>query len=464
MLGRILVSFLAVAAGLIVAPAQVPVVGGGTLKSLKDSGNLVTVVLTTENARDANLKITGIFDLHITFGRPDGTPTSYTIASIKEIRVQDEKVEISTQRRMPGGALSAQDEDVAASAVQRAYGLFEQSQGDQAVRIQAAGVLAASGNQDALNSYLVPLSQGNNALLALEAALYMYLAGATVPPEVIERGLLSGERAAKANAATIAGLTNAQQFMAPVRDMLKDTTPEIYPAAAVAAGRLKIFEGLEYLMRGFRALTPEKAEATVRALVILGGPEVESAIEPYLEDKVRQEWFRAARALYRMGNEKGKRLMQDALKSPAFRDDAALILAKDGDWEAQQELRKILDRPFDPSVENLVDRAKIYGVLLENGDPAGKTELLDLMQIGPDAIIYRGEGKGDKEKAEGVVTVQVAVCHVAAALGNRGLMAVMQIGIPAAAPKVALAACEAATAISNPEYGERLRNIRPVYP
>lgn len=491
-LRRVLARWLALGffAALYVAQGQVPVVGGGTLESLRESGKLVTVVLNAENARDLNLKITGIYKSHITFDRANGTSTSYTIPSIKEIRVQDEKIDVSTQRQARPSKLSDDDEKIAENAVRRADELFDSDQGDQTILMPAAGILAAWGNQDALNGYLVTKTQQNDAELALEAAMYMYLAGVPVPPEVIERGLLSGKRPAKAMAATIAGLQDAQQFAGTIREMLKDTMQEIYPSAAMAAGRLKMTDGMEWLMRGFRARTPEKAEATVHALAIMGGPEVEAAIDSFLDDRIRQEWFRAVRVLNRIGNEKGKRLMHEALQSPAFRDEAALILAKDGDWDAQQELRKILDRPFDPYVDNLVLRAKNYGALLLGGDSAAKTELLNLMRIDPAAILLRenselaantellnlmqigparllngGTGSGEKEKAEGAAMVKIAVCHVAAVLGDRSLMAVVQAGIGASEdPRVEFAACEAVTAIAIPEYAERLRNLRPVYP
>jgi hypothetical protein len=149
--------------------------------------------------------------------------------------------------------------------------------------------------------------------------------------------------------------------------------------------------------------------------------------------------LRIAEVLYALGDPTGRDVLtKDLLPNPTLGEQAALFLAREGQFDAQQLLRSRLAQPASDLIEKLKYRADATGALIVGGDLGVVSELQVLLRSDkPDLIKH--------------------VCLVITKIGRRQLLPITQPTIEASKSDVALAACTAAIAIANPnDFRERL--------
>lgn len=443
--------------------SEPPITGdpGATYADLIGEEALVTVVLNN-GARDYNLRITGVYESTIAFETQAGEATAYPISLIREIRVQQGRIDTSRLQKAEQ-TLSGDDKAIVDQAAARALEIFKQSNSAQQVKMVAAMVLAASTHQTNKDAafYLGGLAQGNDVPTAMLASLYLWAAGEPPSDETIQEGFQSGNRDARAMAATLAGLMDRKQFIGDVRRLAHDPAVELYPAGAKAAGRLMDRQSLPELYDGIRSLRAEKAEAAVFALKKIDGSDVHQKMLDMLGTARGREWFRVLRVLYALGDSRAKELMlTDALRQPAYQRTAALILGKDSVPEGIDFLREYLTQQEDPNLENLQYRAQVGLVLFDAGDVQAKVILQNLLDTQPSEIYARGRTQDREYKEQTAAAVKRSVCAMIGDSLNRDLLSLLVPTMQSTEGDVALAACSAAMQIGNRDFGERLKAAR----
>lgn len=446
-----------------VSSAQVNIVGGegASLQDLKREGTFVTVVLQDPPARQKNLRISGIYEETITFTDSDGARVPFLLSKVREIRVQDGRV-ANIRSRAFDSPLKEDEAAVVDRAAERAFEILQKSSGNQFIRMQAALVLAASTHEakdDAL-LYLQKLASGNDVPTAIVATGYLYLAGLPPDPKVIEAGFESGSRRAKAAAARLAGVTNNKTYLPEIRMMLKDSTIEIFPAAAVAIGRMDERSGLPELYKAINALTEEKGEAAVFALSLMGGDDVHERMQQMLESTRGVAWFRVLRVLFALDDPKAKEIMKEvALLQPAYKREAGILITADGDFDGKIFLRNYLKKPEDPNMQNLIYRARVAITLFSAGDMLAKSHLQRLVNTKPGEIYAKRRTSDAAYKKMAATTVQLKTLDFITNAGSVDLLSLLVAPLESADPQVAITACTAAMAIGNPEFGLRYRDL-----
>lgn len=428
---------------------------GATIDDLIREQSLVTIVLNN-GARATNYRLRSLSEETLGVTDTSGTQTVFRLDQVREVRVQSARIEPRETRKE--SALTTEDRRIVDGATQRAYDLFNESRGNQTIKMLAATTLAASGHEARMGAqaYLRELSTGNDAPTAVLAAALLWTVGDEASDTAISAGLSSGNRETRALATTLAGLSRNQKYLVDVRRMLKDPAVEIFPAAAVAIARLGDRESLPALYDGIRALDERKGQACVIALTILGGDDVRQRLLTMLPDSRGNEWFRIVRALHEMGDEQATDLLRDtALRQPAFQREAALLLLEQGSVEAVQFLRNFLEKPQDPNVENLVYKTRVGIALYDAGDIQAKGIIQDVLNVNPSLIYERGRAADDQFKQNAVIEIQARTCELLGNTMNREMLSLLAAPIQSSSPIVAVTACGAAMQIANPEYGER---------
>lgn len=456
-------SFFFLAAGLCAAGwAQVPIIDGDgiTLEGLKDKDVYVTVVLKDSLARQSNLQIIGVDKDFISVIPLDGRRTAYPTSMIKEIRVQKSKVDSLILKIAPGGNLTSEDEDIAGAAVVRALELYKASPDNQALRMKAAAVMAIGGNENALN-YLKGMGAVNDVATAIEASTYLFIVGEEINTSILRQGLISGKRRTRATALRLAGLIGHDASLPDIERALQDPMEEIFPSAAIATGLLGHRSAIPTLVKTLGSLSKLKGDAAATALGMIGGADVIRQMQELANTKRGSEKVWALLVLYKLGEEDaGDRLRDEVMRDPAFADKVAILLASNGDWDATQYLRERLDRPVDPSLENLAMQARMAAALFESGYAPARSTLQRLLTISESSVYAPGKSNDDAYKERVVKETQTLVCNLIASIRTRNLMSLTRPAIGSPIPEVALAACEAAVAIANPEFGRRLDQTR----
>lgn len=445
------------------AAGQVPIVDGDgkTIEDLILEKTYVTIVLKDPSARDINLRITGIFESTLNFITLDNDPIAYKLSRIREVRIQESRV-ASRRSRATEDALSDDDMIIVNRAAERAFGIFKNSK-NQEIRMSAALVISASTHENKAGAlgYLQELAAGNDVPTSMDATTFLYLAGIPPDPNVLQEGFLSGDRHARATAAMLTGLTNNKTFLPEVRTMLHDPTVQLFPAAAIAIGRMNERSGLPRLYEAMRALTDVKAEAAVFGLSQMGGKDIHEKMLEMLEVSTGLEWFRVLRVLYALDDPGAKELMlTKALTQPAYQRIAALLLAADEVWEGTLFLRNYLEKPQDPNLENLSYKGRVATTLFSAGDIQQKIVLQELVNTRPGQIYARGKTGNEDYKSRTAVEVQLNVLRLIADTGSKDLLSILVAPLEGSDPQVAVMACTAAVAIGNPEFGDRLREMR----
>ena len=447
------------------ATAQVPVTGreGVTLNDLVGTDTLVSVVLKESFARDSNLKVLEIETDYIAFENSNGRRTPYRISSIHEIRIQDG---IRLARRLMGkiSALSADDEEVVNKAKSRAIQIFDNERTSHLMRMKAAALAGALGEEEAL-AYLAAFSEVDDVTTSIYASTYLYIAGDEVDPKVVENGMASGLRKTRATSARLAGVVGDPTFSRTISNMLADSTPDQFSAAAVAAGGLNDSSFVPILIeKGIKALNEDKAEAAVFALGKLGGAADVRTLEGMLNQATGLAWFHLVRTLSALESPMALELLAGrCLNSPVYGPRAALELGREAQWDGLEYLREFLQKPRDPNRANLILRANMAAALIEGGDLTAKIIIQDLLGLSDRDIFEKGRSRDDVYKRETVKAVKIVVCNLLAAIAQRNLISLMRPVIDDPNPEIALAACEAAVAPAQPEYIHRLQRVRTMF-
>ena len=440
------------------AAAQVPLhgAGGRTLSQLAGTDTLITVVLKA-GARDVNLKVVDVSSDYISLQAPTGERTAYTFSSIAEIRVQDDRVDRAARRAGP----ALHDPALMSRAGERIYDIFIKAPPDDPIKLQAAAVYAASGNTDAYN-FLQTLSQNPDVPTAVVANLHFYVAGGEASSEKALRGMEHGNRNVKVQAARLAGLTGDTALADEIAVLLRDPSADIFPNAARSAGHLGAEAAIPGLITGIQSLSHEKAEASAFALVKLGGEQVTSAMKTLADADTGYDWFRALKVLYALGDDTaGNTLATQAMKSVVFGAEAAVLLARaEQNWDAVLFLRDALKKPINNTYENLARQADMAVALFEAGQPTAKSQIQGLFNVAPRDIITRGRDRRSPEQV--VEDVAIYTAMLIGRSGHPDLLSMLMPIIEDQNPRVALAACQAAFAIANPAFRERM--LSATYP
>jgi HEAT repeat protein len=445
--------------------AQVNIVNGGgsSVEDLIREQAWVTIILKP-NIRDVNLKLTGIHPKQnlINFKTFDGEPSSYILDSIKEIRVQENGViKKSRTRHTIGGALTTDDKLLLGRANEITYALFESLQGNQALRMKAAAILAAGGNRNAVG-YLEDLANGNDTPIALQASLHLYSIGEEIDEKVLQDGFISGNRRTRALSARLAGLSRNENFLKDIRDMLEDPAPDIFPDAVLAAARLGDDSKVAFIKRGLTSLTYNKSEAAVNALILLKSDNLIAELKADLDNKGGMEWFRTVRILSAYDLPEADDLLREkCLKPPSYNRIAAILLTEKGDWEGGLWLREYLKKAKNPNYEHLMYRANIAITLYGSGHIQAKTIMQELLRLKPNQVYEKGRTDDDEHNKEIVKKVQIEVCNTIGRLGDRTLLSMLTTPIASNDPEVALVASEAALMISNQSFRANLKALNP---
>lgn len=440
-----------------------PITGdeGATYDDLIREQALVTIILN-QGAPEYNLKIRAIYPSAskptIAVETSSGEKTAHLFANIREVRVQ--KSRITTENKPdPETVLTAEDKKIAENAANRALAIFKESH-LQPLKMAAAQILAGNNhpNREDAILYLKGLSSANDAATSMSASLALWHNGETVPDEVLLNGFNSGNRSAKAVAAQLAGLMNAQQFILDVRRLLLDPSVEVYPHAATAIGRLKDRESLPKLYEGVRVISEEKSGAAAFALAEIGGPDVIRQLQQMLPNAHGMEWFRIVRVLRELGDPDATHLFEtQTLGQPPFQRVAAIELAKDGNPEAVKFLRDFLDKQVDPDPSNLIYKAGVGLALYQQGDLQAKGIIADVLNTQASDIYLRNQTANNQAKEQAAQAVQIGACMLVGHSMRRDLLPLLAGPMQGADPLVALAACDAITQIANRDYGHRGR-------
>lgn len=430
------------------------------LKPLEGTETLVTVVLKAGGAHDSNLRILEATPDYFAFQTSNGERQAYPYELVQEIRVQRDRLDTRKFVFNSGLSLRGAEQEVIGRAIQRTRELFQSANDDQSLKMNAAAVMAADGDE-AGRTYLRQLAATNNLDVALEAAKYLYLAGdgASVEPALVERGLLSGNRKHRIASAQLAGLLQLSSTVSTLRNMAADRSADLSAPAIRALGRLQDASSLPVIVSALAGLSEEKGEAAVDALAVLGGPETIDAVKRSMENARGLVWLRHARVLYLLGDPVGAQLLtQKGLTTPGLDREAAILLAKEGDWDAGEFLRKAMTERNDPNEENLIYKARAAAALVEAGYPPAVSELSRLLRLQESDVLALGPGAA-QEKPKIVKSVRIFAANRVSSLGFPNLMTILQPPIESIDNQTALAACEAANAIADSEFRERLVNL-----
>jgi len=459
-LAAALVAIFLCAAARAASPPKIVGDEGATIDDLIREQKYVTIVLNN-GARDSNYRIKELSAT--TLAVIDGTnvPSAFPLDLIREVRVQKGPVSKEHVVRTES-ALTTDDRKIVDTATNRAFELFQTSSGKQNIKMLAAMALAASDHTASKDArrYLVELMDGNDTPTAVHAASMLWRVGEEPQGRVVENGLNSGNRATKAEAATLAGLLGDPTYLLDIRRLLKDPTPEIFPSAAKAAGRMKDKDSLPALYDGIRALNADKGEASVVALEIVGGSEVKQRLLTMLPDAKGNEWFRIVRVLHALGDEQAATLLKEqAIRQPAYDRVTALLLIPDKAQEAIEFMRAFLEKKIDPNPENLIYKARVGIRLYEAGDIQAKGIVQDVLNITPNLIYAPGKTDDERYKQAAVVQIQTEVCARLGDRLNRDFIPLLAAPIQSPNPDVAVRACLATLQIANPLFGERQREF-----
>jgi len=428
-----LVSFAALAEDM----PPVPNGNGRTLGDLAGKDTLVTVVLKDRGATDQNLRVVEVGPNYFSVVTSNGERLPYKFESVAEVRIQEGKVETRKFNLDENRTLKLEEQKVVDRAFDRAREIFVAANSDQTVKMRAAVLLAVSGRADGIE-YLHRLSSTNDVGTDVDALLKLYLAGENeVPGGIVGKGLQNGDRKVMAAAIKLAGLIGDKDSIPPLMDAVQDRLAEISAPAARALARLGCRDAIPAIIRMLLELSEDKGDAAIFALPRLGGQDVIDQLKDKLKITSGQTQYRVVTCLYKLKDPLGKQLMlQQMEKFPTLSLEAALLLARDGNWDAAQFLSKRLKKRYDEKEDVLLSRAKAAAALVANADPTAVSYLQELLR-----------SKNANVKKE--------ICVLMAELGKRRLIPVLQPTMESADADLALQACSAVVAIAKPEFRER---------
>ena len=416
--------------------------GGKTLKDLTGAATFVTIVLKTREAPDQNLRIREIGPDYLSVITTSNERTAYKFADIKEVRVQNGLVEAKKFTIEESRSLKSEQLKWVQRAFDRAREIYDASSNNQSQKMRAAMLLAVNRKNDA-HDYLRQLAASNDLQTQLDAVMDLYIVGDTdIGAAVVDQGLDSGNPKIRGKAAELAGLLGLQETIPTLLKMVGDRSAPISAPAAKALARLKNREAIPTMLRMLVERTEEKGRAAVFALARLDGPEVIEQVKNKLTTTSGDAHFRVVLLLYKLGDPAAKKLMIATLEeTPSLAPEAALVLARDNQYDGKQYLLNRLRRQASESEENLIFRAKAAAALVQGEDPTAVSSLQELLRT---------------EKA----SIKKLSCQLIAELGARKLLATTQPVIENADAEVALEACCAAVAVAKSDFRQRLSESR----
>ena len=419
---------------------DIPPVSNGnglTLRDLVGKDTLVTIVLKDRGATDHNLRVAEIGPNYFSVVTANGERMPYKFESVAEVRIQDGKIEARKFDLDENRTLKPKEQKVLDRALERAREIFDAANSDQTMKMRAATLLAASGRADAVD-YLHRLSSTNDLGTDIDASLRLYLVGDTeTNKSTVTRGLQSGDRKVKAAAIKLAGLTGDRDDIPVLTNLLQDRVADICGPAARALARLNYRECIPFLMRMLVEINEEKGSAAVFALSRLGGQDVIEQLRDKLKTTSGQTQYRVITCLYRLKDPMGKQLMIKQMEQfPTLAPEAALILARDGNWDAVQYLTGRLKRRYDAKEDVMSYRARAAAALMAGADPTAVSYIQELLRSVN-------------------LNVKKQICTLMADLGKRRLIEILQPTIESDDSDLALQACSAAVAIAKPDFRKR---------
>ncbi len=424
--------------------AEVPVTGTGQKVSVQDlagTDTLVTVVLKDSGAQDKNLKVLAVNPATITFLNTSNLEVVYLQDNIAEIQVQEGKVE-TRQSLAETQVLRAEQQRVVDCAMARVREIFDGANDDQNLKLAAAALLALNRDEGA-SDYLKKLAETNDIMAQLRASRALYLAGDEISRDLLRQGLESGNREARALAAELCGLAGVADFEPLLFRMFQDRAVELSAPATRALARLGNREIIPRLLVMITEPNEEKGRAAVFALSTLGGEDVIDQMHMLLPSYDGIVRLRIVMVLYWLKAPDAVSELKKILSTyPTLAPDVALVLAREGDWEATQFLRNRLQRREDPTDSNLVYRAKNAGALFANGDPTTMAVFQEVL------------------RSESLVA-RKAVFDVFLELGSVRLISLLQPSIENVDREIALAAATTVVGLANPEFRKRWQALNP---
>lgn len=435
---------VAVLAALTAGAADVKITGTAapvTLKELAGTPTLVTVVLKESGAKDSNVRIMEVLPNAINVMTEKGELVPYLLEMVEEIQVQGGQVEGRRFKPDEIQVLRPEQQRVAERAMTRAVEIFTGANDDQQLKMDAAVLMALNKNRDA-TKYLKQLAETNDITLQLTASKALYLIGEPVSETLLRQGLESGNRKARAMAATLSGLNNYTAGIPLLKVLFDDRAVELSAPAACALARLGDREIIPRLMAMIDEPNDLKGNAAVYSLAKLGGDDIVQQLKARLGETEGIIKYRILKVLYRLKDPSALDEIRKIFKDlPTMAPKAAIILAKDGDWDATQFLRARLNRREDPTEANLIYRAQTAAALLINGDPS----VLAVFQE-----ILRSTSPKAKQTVFELFTY----------IDNVRLIPILQPSIENVDKVMALQACEAAATLALPAFRARIMEIR----
>mgnify|MGYP000950557419 CR=1 FL=1 len=423
--------------------ADVKVTGASKAVALKDlvgTDTLVTVVLKESGAKESNLKVVEVLSNVINVQTAKGDIVPYPVDMVEEVQVQGGQVEEKRFKAEGIQVLRPEQQRVVERAMARAAEIFGGANDDQELKMDAAVLMALNKNREA-TKYLKQLAETNDLTLQLTASKALYLVGEPVSESLLRQGLESGNRKARSIAATLSGLTRYTASIPMLKPIFSDRAVELSTPAARALARLGDREIIPRLMAMLEESNEIKGDSAVFSLVRLGGDDIHQEMTKKLGETEGMIKFRVVNVLYQMKDASGlaelKKLFSDY---PTLAPQAALILTKNGDWDAAQFLRTRLARREDPTDANLIYRADTAAALLMNGDTGAQAVFQELL-------------RSDSAK------VKKKVFELFTDMGNVRLISILQKDIENVDKRMALDACKAVATLALPAFRTRVLDM-----
>jgi len=442
---RLTFALVAVLAGS--AGAQgVRVVGaeGVTLEDIAGTPTLVTVVIKSDAAKapeDPNLRVVNIQANLFNVLTSGGDIIPYRFEDVQEVRIQGGKVERVSPAKNTARALRGEEKAIVDRAWSRSAEIFGAANDNQELKVRAA-LLQVLHDDEAAFEYLQRLAESNDLQTQLDTSFALYLAGKEVSPSLLRQGLESGNREARALACSLAGLIGYRDAVPVLNTMLQDRSASYAAPAARALARLGNREIIPKLLGMIAENNEEKGMAAVFALTRLGGEDVIEQMKIRLRDADGLDRYRMILVLDSLGDPLGRKLLKGVFNEiPTLAPEAALILAKEDDYDAAQFLRSRLERREDPRIHNLIYRARNAASLYAGGNRQALAVFQELLRSDND-------------------DVKQVVFQLVSELADSKLLSILQPSIESVETGIALGACSAAISLGLPEFRERLLESR----
>lgn len=414
--------------------------GNVSLNGIVGTPTLVTVVLKA-GAKDPNLQVVDVVGETIGFTSDKGGRVTYQSGDIAHLEIQGDVVDRPAPVVTSNVALRPEDQRIVDQSTARVAELFQNSKDNQELRIRAGAYMASDGNKEA-EQYLTSLAESNNLQARIDAARGIYLAGVPLPGTVVKDGLESNNRNIRAAAAVLAGLFKDDSATSELMTMLSDRSAQFSAPASIALARLGNREIIPQLFSTLGSNSDEKFKSGVEALLILGGTDVIETAKYRVGEVDGLERYRLVYVLFKLGDEEGrKQIIRVFNEELTIKPEAALVLAADKYWDATQYLQERLKRREDATPENLAYRARNAAAIMAGGDPSAVYVFQEML---------RGEDSVSK----------VQVLRLIGDSGDRSLLKLIQSSVSNVDTTISIEACDAAMAVANPGYRQRLKDLR----